>query len=408
MSDAPDAELLEQFARNQSEAAFAELVRRHIGLVYSAAFRITENPRHAEDITQAVFIILARKAGSLGPKTVLPGWLYHTARLTAANFQRAEVRRIRREQEVFMQSTMKEPATDALWQELSPLLEDAMAGLGASDRDAIVLRYFQNRNLADVGATLGIAERAAQKRVDRALEKLRKFFSKRGVESTPAIIAGVLSSNSTHTVPAALAKSVTAVAITQGATAATSTLTLVKGALTVMAWTKTKTTILAGVAVLLIGGSGTIIALKEKEKARQEYLKDPVAYEVSHQPPVKDENELRNELVGTWQLVAEKDWGEKQFVYFPTNNYYRKIFDLTNETVLGYDSQSNLLFSSSGPYTLHGSNYTESLQTATGGLARSRGAHPRFKIRVDGDMFYQEGFGKNPNIKEIWRRVKTE
>src|ERR1700722_3117537 len=137
MSDAPDATLLEQFARNQSEAAFAEIVERHIGLVYSVAFRKAGNPQQAEDITQAVFIILGQKAGSLGPKTVLPGWLYHATRLTAANLQRAEVRRIHREQEAFMQTTTEEPVSDAIWRELAPLLEDAMAGLGASDRNAI-------------------------------------------------------------------------------------------------------------------------------------------------------------------------------------------------------------------------------------------------------------------------------
>ena len=101
-----------QFARNGSEAAFAALVERYIGLVHSVALRHTANPQHAEEITQAVFIILARKAGTLGNRTVLPGWLYQTARLTAANFQRAEARRIRREQEAFMQSTLEEPAAD--------------------------------------------------------------------------------------------------------------------------------------------------------------------------------------------------------------------------------------------------------------------------------------------------------
>src|SRR5690348_6703705 len=118
MSDSPDAELLEQFVRNKSEAAFAELVERHIGLVYSTAFRKTGNSQQSEDITQAVFIILARKAHSLGSKTVLPGWLHHTARFTAANLQRMELRRIRREQEAFMQSTVNESATDALWRDL--------------------------------------------------------------------------------------------------------------------------------------------------------------------------------------------------------------------------------------------------------------------------------------------------
>src|SRR5437660_1396957 len=117
MTDAPDADLLEQFARHNSEAAFATLVERHIGLVHSVALRHTPDPQHAQDITQAVFIILARKAGSLNRKTILPGWLHHTARLTAANLRRSELRRIRREQEVYMESTLDETASDPLWAE---------------------------------------------------------------------------------------------------------------------------------------------------------------------------------------------------------------------------------------------------------------------------------------------------
>jgi RNA polymerase sigma factor (sigma-70 family) len=205
MSDSSDTELLAQFARNKSEAAFAELVERHIGLVYSTAFRKTGNPQQSEDITQAVFIILARKAKSLGPKTVLPGWLHHTARLTAANLQRAELRRIRREQEAFMQSTMDEAAPDPLSLGLSPLLDDAVAALGASERDAIVLRFFQDRSLAEVGATLGTSEDATRMRVNRALEKMRKFFARRGVTISSAAIAGTISANSTHAAPAGLA-----------------------------------------------------------------------------------------------------------------------------------------------------------------------------------------------------------
>src|SRR5215475_1048421 len=141
MTDVSDNELLERFAGSKSDEAFGELVRRHVGLVYSVALRKTQNPQHAEEITQAVFIILARKAGSLGRKVVLSGWLYHTARLTAANFQRAEFRRVHREQEVFMQSANAADDTDSAWREMSPLLDDAMAGLSRADRDAIVLRY---------------------------------------------------------------------------------------------------------------------------------------------------------------------------------------------------------------------------------------------------------------------------
>ena len=183
MTDVPDDRLLEQFARNGSEDAFAALVQRHIALVHSVALRHTANPQHAEDITQAVFVILARKAWALGRKTVLPGWLYHTARLTAANLQRAEARRVRREQEAFMQSQLEESPTDNLWRELSPQLDEAMACLGTSERDALVLRYFQNKSMAEVAKFLGLEENTAQKRVSRAMEKLRKFFRKRGVDS---------------------------------------------------------------------------------------------------------------------------------------------------------------------------------------------------------------------------------
>lgn len=254
MSDSLDTELLEQFARNKSEAAFAELVERYIGLVYSTAFRITGNPQQSEDITQAVFIILARKANSLGAKTVLPGWLHHTARLTAANLQRSELRRIRREQEAFMQSAINESAPDPLWRGLSPLLDDAVESLGASDRDAIVLRFFQNRSMAEVGVTLGASEDAARMRVNRALEKLRKFFNKRGVVSTTTVIAGAISNHSLQVVPMGLAKTISYVALAKGAAATTSSLTLASGALKFMAWTKAKTTVVAAVALAVAAG----------------------------------------------------------------------------------------------------------------------------------------------------------
>ena len=259
MQPIPDGELLGQFARTGAEEAFGELVRRHIGLVHSVALRHTDNPHHAEEITQAVFIILARKAGSLGRRTVLSGWLYHTARLTAANFRRSEFRRLHREQEAFMQSTPQETTQDSAWPELAPLLEEAMARLGEADRAAVVLRYFENRTLSEVGAALGVADRAAQKRVSRALERLRTFFTKRGVTSTTAIIADAISAHSVQAAPVALAKSVTAAALAKGAAASGSTLTLIKGALKIMAWTKAKTVIVASAAVRFVTGTTVVV-----------------------------------------------------------------------------------------------------------------------------------------------------
>jgi uncharacterized protein (TIGR03435 family) len=261
MHDIPDAGLLEEFARSESEEAFAALVQRHLNLVYSTALRNTGHAHAAEEITQAVFIVLARRAGSLGRKTVLAGWLYHTARLTAANWLRAETRRIRREQEAFMQSTLEESPPEAIWAELSPHLDNAMAHLGATDRDALVLRYFQNKSLSEVGEALGVEERAAQKRVTRALEKLRKLFSKRGVTLTAALIAGAVSANSVQAAPVGLAATVTATTA-KGVAVSGSTLTLVKGVLKFMAWTKAKTAIVVGVGVLLAAGT-TTVAVKE-------------------------------------------------------------------------------------------------------------------------------------------------
>ncbi|HWN95730.1 MAG TPA: sigma-70 family RNA polymerase sigma factor [Methylomirabilota bacterium] len=272
MNESTDAELLARFAQSESEEAFATLVHRHVHLVHSVALRHTANAHHAEEITQAVFVILVRKARSLGSKTVLSGWLYHTARLTAANFQRAELRRVHREQEAFMRSTLEETSNDTVWNELSPLLDEAMARLRAGDRDALVMRYFENKTLPEVGAALGVEDRAAQKRVTRALEKLRRLFTKRGVVSTAAIIAAALSAHSVQAAPATCATNITATAL-QGSAVTATTLTLIKGTLKLMAWTKAKTAVVAGVIVLLTIGTTTVLV----KQAADQKLKQSAA-----------------------------------------------------------------------------------------------------------------------------------
>jgi RNA polymerase sigma factor (sigma-70 family) len=142
MDDATDMDLLRQYADRNSETAFAALVSRHLNLVYSAALRKTGNPAAAEEITQAVFVILAQKAGHIPDETILPGWLYQTARLTAASFLKSEARRARREQEAYMQTELRATAPDETWEQLAPLLEDAMGQLGEKERAAVVLRFF--------------------------------------------------------------------------------------------------------------------------------------------------------------------------------------------------------------------------------------------------------------------------
>ncbi len=260
-----DMPLLREYAAHGSEAAFAELVSRRIGFVYSAALRQLRDPNLAEETTQAVFILLAQKAGRISASTILTGWLFKTTRFVALAQMRTCAKRRQREQEAHMQSELHAPAADPLWEQMSPLLDEALASLGEKDRQAVLLRFFEGKSLAEVGDVLGAGEDTARKRVSRALDKLRKYYSKRGVNSTAAIIAGSISSNSVQVPPVALAKSVSTIALAKGAAGSTSTLTLIKGALKIMAWTKAKTAIVASVGVLLAAGT-TTVTVKEIEE----------------------------------------------------------------------------------------------------------------------------------------------
>jgi uncharacterized protein (TIGR03435 family) len=158
--------------------------------------------------------------------------------------------------------------------------------LGQKDHDAVVLRFFEGRNFKEVGAALGASEDAAKMRVSRALEKLRKFFTKRGVSSTTAILAGAISTNSVQAAPVALAKSVTAVAIAKGAAASISTLTLIKGALKIMAWTKAKTAIVVGIGLLLAVGTTSVVISKVKSPSVDESLWEMKIGNLHKAPPV--------------------------------------------------------------------------------------------------------------------------
>ena len=253
-----DMDLLREYTRDHSEPAFAGLVQRHINLVYSVALRCTGNAEDAQDVTQAVFIILARKAASLRDRTVLTGWLYETTRFTAARFIRTRVRRQIREQEAYMQSSLNEPDTDGVWRQLSPLLEEAMTQLGEKDRALLALRFFENKSGAETAAALGIQEWAVHKRTSRAMEKLRAFFGRRGVSVSAGVLIAAVSANSVQAAPAGLAVTVTAAAA-KGAAVSGSTLTLVKGALKLMAWAKAKTAIIIGAAALLATGTTAVV-----------------------------------------------------------------------------------------------------------------------------------------------------
>lgn len=252
MESPSDAELLAEYAANNSDAAFTKLVERHSGLVYSAALRKTNDPYIAEEITQTVFIILARKAARLGRKTVLPGWLCRTAHLAGRNALRMQYRRLRREQ-----NAAQTDGADAehAWQQLAPILDEAVTQLRETDRNAIVLRYYQQYSLEEVGAALGIGADAAQKRVSRALEKLRGIFAKRGVLIGTTVLAGLLTTHVVQAAPASLVASIVATA----AGVTISTVALVRGTLNALAWARYKAPLAYGTVILLVLTSAFII-----------------------------------------------------------------------------------------------------------------------------------------------------
>lgn len=226
-----DIELLQDYARTGSETAFAELVKRHAGAVYASALRQLRDPSLAEEVVQAVFILLARKASSFKPGVVLSGWLFRATQFAANDLLKAEYRRHRRETTAYhMNATEESAATpeseETLWERVSPVLDHCLAKLGETDRHALLLRFFQEKSLAEVGAALGIAEDAARKRVSRAVERLHALLTQSGAEVPADSLSPLLVGRSTNSVPNGLAAATIAAAVSKGTSAKASTTSL--------------------------------------------------------------------------------------------------------------------------------------------------------------------------------------
>ena len=215
-----DADLLARYSEGRSDAAFGELVRRYIGLVYHAALRQVGDAPTAEDVTQRVFILLVRKAGSLLGHQTIAGWLHATTRFVAAEVRRAERRRRLREHEAYiMQDTVHAGPPEAAWAQLRPIIDETLGQLSESEREIVLLRFFANLPFAQIGARLSVSENAARMRVERAMERLRFLIGRRGITSTAVALGFALESQAATAavVPAGLTASVTTAALTAGA-----------------------------------------------------------------------------------------------------------------------------------------------------------------------------------------------
>ena len=264
MNELSDQQLLRDYAEHHSEAAFGELVRRHIDLVYSVALRMVCETHSAEDVTQAVFMALAQDAARLNKHPVLSGWLHCTARNLAAKSVRASVRRQVREQEATAMNQLLSAATEAPWEHIAPHLDAALGELSEPERDAVLLRYFEQKSAPEIAGILGISDEAAQKRVSRAVEQLREFFTRRGVTLGTGGLVTLISANADQSAPSGLATATSAAALAGAGTSSFSAIAATK----IIAMTTLQKALITA-TVFILAGAGIYEAHQAAQLRKQ-------------------------------------------------------------------------------------------------------------------------------------------
>ena len=267
MQPESDAQLLAGYAERGDERAFTEIVARHANLVYSAALRQVNSSDIAAEVAQQVFIGLARGAQDLSRRLAtdasLAGWLCRSARNVSLNLRRDEFRRHSRERQA-MEHPAPTPETAPDWEHLRPVLDEAMSELSEPDYDALVMRFFKNQDLRSVGLALGLSDDAAQKRVARALDKLREQMSRRGIGTTTAALSIAISANAVQVAPAGLAATLSATALAGTTLATTATATATKA----IAMTTLQKTLIAATLAVAVGAG--VYEARQNSKLREQ------------------------------------------------------------------------------------------------------------------------------------------
>ena len=322
MNSVSDHQLLREYLDHQSETAFGEVVSRHIDFVYSAALRLVHDRHLAEDVTQATFIALAKHARQLTAHPVLSGWLHCTTRNLATKTVRADVRRRAREEEAAAMNQLLSTEPDPLWEQIAPHLDDALSNLEESDRDALLLRYFERKSAREMAEILNTSETAAQKRVTRAVERLRKFFSKRRVTIGASGLVVLISANAVQSAPVTLTTSVSGAAVLTGTAAAACTSAAITATKTIAMTALQKTIVAATLAV--VAGTGIYEAHQASQLSRQNETllqqQAPLAAQIRH---LKQEHDN-----ATNRLASLADQLEK------TTNNNLELFRLRGQVTL--------------------------------------------------------------------------
>jgi RNA polymerase sigma factor (sigma-70 family) len=253
VNELTDSQLLRAYVDDRSETAFAELVRRHVDFVYSTAKRLVQDGHLAQDVAQGVFVALARNAAPLRERPALAGWLHRTAQNIAAQTVRTDVRRRRREQEAVAMNELLGHAADPAWESIAPQLDAALNELSEADREVMLLRYFEKKTAREIAQIMGGSEESAHKRAQRAMERLREAFARRGVAAGAGGLAAVISAEAVQAAPAGLATAFTSAALT-GAAGPTITNAILASTKTIAMTTLQKLVVAATVSVLAGAG----------------------------------------------------------------------------------------------------------------------------------------------------------
>jgi RNA polymerase sigma factor (sigma-70 family) len=313
-----DLALLNDYANSKSEDAFAQLVSRHVATVYSAARRQVGEAL-APDVTQAVFLLLARKAGKLPASTILAAWLLTTTRWVCRATLRKEMRRQHREQEAAnMPSDYEQIEIQSAWEKVGPVLDEGLAALSEKERSLVALRFFERKSHSEIATALGLSEDASKKRLSRAVERLRKFFVHRGITITAITLLAAISQNAVQAAPVGLAATITKAAA--GGVIATNVATLIQTTLKFMTSIKIKIAAISGAAVLAVGVPIAAAVLQSDSNnasnptgngpriERYEFQAGPVRYTYPPNAPKPQVSISTSEFPSEPLLSAEFSW----------------------------------------------------------------------------------------------------